>query len=171
LLGCVYFAGDPIGYTHFLVLVSFDCHPGSTFSHIGDARRCYFSSLSSPSDTTLSLSSEGHSRSDNNSLSLSLLGRSLARSFCSDVPASLPRSPPPAARALRIALSLLRKSALQQAGRPRAQRRKGPSYVDRGVIQSIRLCVPSPWGSAPSSALSPRPRRRLRSSSSAALAS
>jgi hypothetical protein len=60
---------------------------------------------------------------------------------------------------------------LQQAGRPRARRRKGPADVDLSIIQSRHLRVPSPLGLMPSSALSPRPRRRLRSSSAAALAS
>jgi hypothetical protein len=75
------------------------------------------------------------------------------------------------ARSEDRALSLLRKPTLQQAGQLRGRRQKGPADVDRSVIQSRRLCVPSPWGSAPSSTLSLRPRRRLRSSSSAALAS
>jgi hypothetical protein len=68
-------------------------------------------------------------------------------------------------------ISLLRKSALQQADQPRARRRKGPTNVDCGVIQSRRLRVPSLWGSVSSSALLPWPRRRLQSSSSVALAS
>jgi hypothetical protein len=114
LLGCVSFAGDPIGYVSFagdpigyarvLGLVSSIATHGHLFSHIRDAR-CYCSSLSSPSDTTHSLSAYGHSRFDNNNRALSLLRRSLARSLCSDVPASLSRFPPPAARALRIALN------------------------------------------------------------------
>jgi hypothetical protein len=49
---------------------------GRLFSHIGDAC-CYCSSLSSTSDTTCSLSSEGHSRSDNNTHSPSSEGHSL----------------------------------------------------------------------------------------------
>jgi hypothetical protein len=49
---------------------------GYLFSHIGDAR-CYCSSLSSPPDTTRSLSTEGHSCSDNNTHSLSSEGHSL----------------------------------------------------------------------------------------------
>jgi hypothetical protein len=142
----------------------------SPFSHIGDAH-CYCTSLSSPSDTTCSLSSEGHSRSNNSlslSLSLSLEGHSLSllRSPCRPTPFTA--SPPSAAHALRTALSLPRKSVLHQVGRPRARRRKGPTDVNSCVIQSRRLLrVTSPSGSAPSSALSPWPRRRLRSSSSA----
>jgi hypothetical protein len=84
--------------------------------------------------TPLALSPQklGHTCSDNNtrslSLSLSLLKRSLARSVCSDVPAGLSRSPPPAARALRIALNFSPQKADDVAGRPavRARRRKGP---------------------------------------------
>jgi hypothetical protein len=127
--------------------VSFDCHQGRLIS-----------SVSYPFDTTRSLSAEASSlllfRQQH---SLSLLGRSLARSVCSDVPAGLTRSPPPAALALRIALNFSPQKVGAAAGRPaaRARRRKGPERT------SI----------APSSALSPRPRRRLRSSSSAALAS
>jgi hypothetical protein len=52
-----------------------DTH-GRLFSYIGDTR-CYCSSLSSPSDTTRSLSIEGHSYSDNNTRSLSSEGHSL----------------------------------------------------------------------------------------------
>jgi hypothetical protein len=73
------------------------------FSHIGDAC-CYCSSLLCPSDTTR----------------LSLLTRSLARSLCSDVPAGLSYSPPPAARALRIALNLSPQKAGAAAGGPTA---------------------------------------------------
>jgi hypothetical protein len=88
---------------------------GRLFSQIGDA--CYYcSSLSSPSDTTRSLSAEGHSRSDNNTRSL--LTRSLARSLCSDVPVGRSRSPPPSARALRIALNFSRQKVGAATGRP-----------------------------------------------------
>jgi hypothetical protein len=119
LLGCVSFDGDPIGYAHFLGLVFFDCHPGS------HRRRALLlrASLSSPSDTTHSLSSEGYSYSNNNTRSLSSEGHSLDLS--SEVYVGLPHSPPPAARTLRIALSLLRKPALQQAGRSHARWRRG----------------------------------------------
>jgi hypothetical protein len=85
------------------------------FSHIGDAC-CYCSSMSSPSDTTRSLSAEGHSCFDNNTRSLSLLRRSLALSLCSNIPAGLSRSPPPAARALRIALNFSPQKAGTAAG-------------------------------------------------------
>jgi hypothetical protein len=83
---------------------------------------------------------------------LSLLKRPLAlsphkstRSFSSEVPVSLLCSPPPAARAMRIALSLLRKLVLQQADRSRARRQKGLVDVDRDVIQSRHL-HPLPLG-------------------------
>jgi hypothetical protein len=87
--------------------VSFDWHPGSPFfSH--QRRCCYIVcvSVSYPFDTTRSLSAEARPllfrQQHSLSLSLSLLRRSLARSMCSDVPAGLSRSPPLAARALRI---------------------------------------------------------------------
>jgi hypothetical protein len=80
--------------------------------------------------------------------SLYLLRRSLARSVCSDVPAGLSRSPPPAVHALRIMLNFSPKKAGAAAGRPvaRARRRKGPERTS----------------TAPSSALSPRPLSHLR---------
>jgi hypothetical protein len=53
-------------------------------------------------------------------LSLSLLRRSLALSVCSDVFAGLSRSPPLAARALRIALNFSPQKAGATAGRPAA---------------------------------------------------
>jgi hypothetical protein len=83
------------------------------FSLIGDAR-CYCSSLSSPSDTTRSLSAKGHSRKEH---SLSLLRRSLARSLYLDVPTDLSRSPPPAACTLRITLNFSPQKADVAAGR------------------------------------------------------
>jgi hypothetical protein len=128
---------------------------GCLFSHIGDTH-CYCSSLSSPPDTTRSLSTEGHSRSDNNTR-LSLLRRSLARSVCLDVPTGLSRSPPPAERTLRITLNFSPQKASAAAGRPAA------CTMAKGAGQRT--------STAPSSTLSSRPQRRLRSSSSAALAS
>jgi hypothetical protein len=87
-----------------LGLVSFDCHPRSSFfltseAHVVIAHLCLL--LLTPLalspqkatpilTTTLALS-----------LSLSLLRRSLARSVCSNVPVSLSRSLPPVARTLR----------------------------------------------------------------------
>jgi hypothetical protein len=86
LLGCVSFAGDPIRYTRVLTLVSFDCHPGHLFSHIGD-ERCYCSSLYFPFDTTCSLSAEGHSHSNSNTCSVSSKGHSLNHSAQMSLPA------------------------------------------------------------------------------------
>jgi hypothetical protein len=122
--------------------------------------------------TPLALSAEGHSHSDSNNHSLSSEGYSLDLSTQMSPPAC-----PVRRRQLRTLwgsclISLLKMLALlQQAGRPRERRRKRPADIYRGIIQSRCLLVPFPWGSAPPSALSPRPRRRLRSSSSAALAS
>jgi hypothetical protein len=123
------------------------------FSHIGYAR-CYCSSMPSPSDTTRSILRR--SLLFRQQHSLSLLRSSLARSVCSDVPADLSRSPPPAARALRIALNFSPQKAGAAAGWSvaRARRRKGSQWMS----------------TAPSSVLLPRPRRHLRSSSSATLA-
>jgi hypothetical protein len=135
--------------------VSFDCHPGSPFfSH----RRCMLlPRLCLLLPTPLALYPQRATPVTTTTLALSLLKRSLARSVYSDVLAGLSRLPPPAACALRITLNFSPRKAGAAAGQPaaRAQRRKGPERT------SI----------APSSALSPRPRRDLRSSSSSALAS
>jgi hypothetical protein len=64
--------------------VSFDWHPGSPFSHIGDAC-CYLVcvSVSYPFDTTRSLSAEARPLlSDNNTRSLSLSPRKVTRPIC-----------------------------------------------------------------------------------------
>jgi hypothetical protein len=127
--------------------VSFDCHPGSPFSHIGDAC-CYLVYVlflqhhSLSLSLSLSLSAEGHSCSDNNTRSLSLRRRSLARSACSDVPVGLSCSAPLATRIMRITLNYSPQKAGAAAGRPavRARRRKGPKSTS----------------TAPSSALLPR---------------
>jgi hypothetical protein len=119
LVGCVSFAGDPIGCvsclrTHLLWLpprVAF-------FSHIGDAH-CYYSSMSSPSYTT-PLSPQKAIPVPTTELALSLLRRSLARSVCSDVHVGLPRSLPPAARAPRIALNFSPHKSGVAARRPAA---------------------------------------------------
>jgi hypothetical protein len=135
--------------------VSFDCHLGPPFfSH---RRHMLLSRLSYPFDTTRSLSAEGHSCFDNNTHSLSLLRRSLARSMWLDVPAGLSCLPPPAARALRITLNFSPQKAGAAAGRPAAcaRRQKGPERTSTALSSTL-----SPWS-----------RRRLRSPSSAALAS
>jgi hypothetical protein len=132
--------------------VSFDCHPGSPFfSH----RRCMLlSRLCLILSTRLALSPQklGHSCSDNNTRSLS--PQKVTRSI---------GSPPTCPvchrqlRAPRIALNFSPQKAGAAAGRLAAcaRRRKGPEQTS----------------TAPSSMLSPRPRRCLRSSSSAALTS
>jgi hypothetical protein len=69
LVGCISFAGDQIGCVSGLRIRLLWLPPRvAFFSHIGDAR-CYCSSTSSPSDTTRSLSAEGHSCSYNNTRS------------------------------------------------------------------------------------------------------
>jgi hypothetical protein len=81
--------------------VSFDWHPGRLFltskTHVVISFVCLCLILSTP--LALSPQKLGHSCSDNNTHSLSLLRRSLAGSVCSDVPTGLSRSPPPGARA------------------------------------------------------------------------
>jgi hypothetical protein len=70
--------------------------------------------------------------------SLSLLRRSHARSVCSDVPAGLSRSPPPIARALRIALNFSPKKAGAVAGRPAACLMANRlADVDRAVLRAV----------------------------------
>jgi hypothetical protein len=170
LLGCVSFAGDPFRYARFLGLVSFDYHPGVVFlSHIRDVR-CYCSSLSSPSDTNRSLPLSPQKATPVPITTLALSSQKVTRSI------SLLRSPhrptpfvvASCARSEDRALSPQKAGAA--AGRPVAytRRRKGLADVDHGVIQRRRLLVPSPWVLVPSSALSPRPQRRLQSSSSVA---
>jgi hypothetical protein len=135
--------------------VSFDFHPGSSFfSHIGDTRY-YLVCVLSLRHHSISLCRRSPLFRQQHSLSL--LRRSLARFVCSDVPAVPFRLPPQAARALRIALNFSPEKAGAVAGRSdaRARWQKGPERMS----------------TAPSSALLPRPQRRLRSSSSAALAS
>jgi hypothetical protein len=90
---------------------------GRLFSQIGDAHY-YCSSMSSPSDTTRSLSAEGHYHSNYNSCSL--LRRSLARSLCSDFTAGLSCSPLPATRTLSIVLIFSPQKDGAAAGRPAA---------------------------------------------------
>jgi hypothetical protein len=106
--------------------VSFDCHLGSPFYHIG-AACCYLICVFtfrhhslSPQKATPVLTT---------TLALSLLRRSHVRSVCSDVLASLSRSPPPDARALRSALNFYPQKASAAAGQPaaRARRWKGQS--------------------------------------------
>jgi hypothetical protein len=99
--------------------ISFDCHPGSPFyltseTHVVIARLCLLLLI----PLTLSLQKATSVPTTTLALSLSLLRRSLARSVCSDVPAGLSRSPPPDARALKIALNFSPQKAGAAAGRP-----------------------------------------------------
>jgi hypothetical protein len=115
LVGCVSFAGDPIGCISCLRTLSFDCHPGLPFfSH---RRRTLLLLVSVFSSWHHSLSVHRRTLMFRQQHSLSLLRRSLTRSVCSDVPAGLSRSPPPAARALRIALNFSHQKADAAAGR------------------------------------------------------
>jgi hypothetical protein len=149
LVGCVSFAGDPIGCVSCLRARLLWLPPRvAFFSYIGDTH-CYCSSMSSPSHTIHSLSAEGHSCSYNNTRSFSSEGHSL--DLCAQI--SLPACPVRRhqLRALwgsRL-IFLFRKPALQQAGRPRVRRQKGPADVDHTVLRAIA-----------------RPWRHLRSSSS-----
>jgi hypothetical protein len=126
--------------------VSFDCHQGSPFfSH----QRCtLLSRLCLLLLTPLALYLQKATPVPTTTLALSPQKRSLARSVCSDVPAGLSRSPPPAVHALRITLNFSPPKAGAAACRSaaRARRRKGPERTS----------------TAPSSALSPRPLRHLR---------
>jgi hypothetical protein len=102
--------------------------------------------MSSLYDTTRSLSAEGHSCSDNNTRSLSLLRRSLARFVCSDVPAGLSRSPLPAARTLGITLNFSPQKAGAAAGRPAAcATAKGArADVDHTVLRTVAAAATPP---------------------------
>jgi hypothetical protein len=115
--------------------VSFDCHQGSPFSHIGDAC-CYLVCVLSFRHHSLSL----HIRPllFRQQHSLSLLRRSLARSVCLDVPASLSHSPLPAARTLRIALGS------RPAGRACTTAKGVRADIDRTVVRAVATAVTSP---------------------------
>jgi hypothetical protein len=173
LLGCVSFAGDPIGYTRVLGLVSFDCHPGSPFFSDQIRTLLLLIYVFSFRHHSLSLSPQKATTVPTTTLALSpqKVTRSISLLRC-------PRKHVPFAAANcahsedhTYFLSLESWRYSRPAGQPHARRRKGPANVNRDVIQSRRLSVPSPWGSVPSSVLSLRPRCYLRSSSLAALAS
>jgi hypothetical protein len=148
LVRCVCFAGTQLDVSHVLALVSFDCHPGSPF-FLTSERHDVIARLCLILPTPLALSADGHSCFDNNTRSLSSVGHSL--DLCAQM------SPPacPVRRCqLRalwglILISLLRKPALQQAACRMCDGERGQHM-----------------STAPSSALSPRPRRCLWSSSS-----
>jgi hypothetical protein len=139
LLGCIFYAGDPIGYTCVLGLVPFDCHPGlPLFSH---QRHISLLLVSVFSFRHHSFSLHRRPLPFQQQHSLSLLRRSLAQSVCSDVPVGMSRSPPPAARTLRIALNFSPQKASAAAGRPDAcataigasgRRPHRPSHYRRG---------------------------------------
>jgi hypothetical protein len=104
-----------------LGLVSFDCHPGSSFFLTSEmqfviARLC----LLLPTALALSLSPQKATPGPTTTFPLSLLRRSLARSVCSDMPTGLSHSPLPATSALRIALNFSPQKAGAAAGRPTA---------------------------------------------------
>jgi hypothetical protein len=85
LVGCVSFAGDQIECVLCLRTRLLWLPPKVVFfSHIGGAR-CYCSSMSSPSDTTRSLSAEGHSYSDNNTRSFSLSSEGHSLDLCAQM--------------------------------------------------------------------------------------
>jgi hypothetical protein len=124
--------------------VSFDCHPGSPFfSH---RRRMLLSHLCLLLLTPLALSPQKATPVPTTTLTLSLLRRSLARSVCSDVPASLSRSPPPAARALRIALNFSPQKAGAAAGwlAACATTKGARAEVDRAVLRTVGAAATPP---------------------------
>jgi hypothetical protein len=123
LVGCVYF----------------DCHPGLPFFFTSETHVVISSVSSFFRHHLLSL----HRRPllFRQQFSLSIMRRSLAPSVCSDVPAGLSCSSPPAARALRIALNFSPQKAGAAAGRPaaRAQRRKGPERMSTAPSSALSL--------------------------------
>jgi hypothetical protein len=111
-----------------LGFVSFDCHPGSPFfltleTHVVIAR------LRLLLLTPLALSPLKATPVLTTTLAL----------MCSDLPAVLSRSPPPAVRALRIMLNFSPQKASAAAGRPAAcATAKGSrADVDRAVLRAV----------------------------------
>jgi hypothetical protein len=128
-----------------LGLISFNFHPGSPFflaseMHVVIARLCLF--LLTP----LALSPQKNTPVPTTTLALSLLRRSLTRSVCSDVPAGLSRSPPPVARALRIALNFFAQKASAAAGRPTAcaMEKGARADVDCAVLRAVAAAATLP---------------------------
>jgi hypothetical protein len=113
------------------------------FSHIGDTR-CYPFCVFSFRHHSLSLR-KGPLLFRQQFL-LSLIRRSLARSVCSDVPAGLSCSPPPAARAFRIALNFSPQKADVTAGRPAvcAMAKEARVDVDRAVLRAVAAATTPP---------------------------
>jgi hypothetical protein len=158
LLGCVSFAGDLIGYTRVLGLVSFGCHPGSPlFSHQRHMLLllvCVFSFR----HHSLSLRRRPHLFRQQHSLFI--LKRSLARSVYADVPVVLSLSPPLAACALRITLNF----SPQKAGV--AARRLATCATVKGANRRRPCCPPCcRRGQDAASDPPPRPRSPRRKSS------
>jgi hypothetical protein len=117
LVGCVSFAGDQMGCVSCLRTRLLWLPPRTAFfltseTHVVIVRLC----LLLPTPLALSPQKATPVSTTTRALSLSLLRRSLARSLCSNIPAGLSRSPPPAARALRIALNFSPQKAGTAAG-------------------------------------------------------
>jgi hypothetical protein len=127
LVGWVSFAGDPIGCVSCLRTRLLWLPPRVAFFLTSDTHTVIARlrlllltplALSPQKATPIPITTLALSLSL--SLSLSLLRRSLARSVCSDVPAGLSRTPPPATRALRIALNFSCQKAGAAVGRSTA---------------------------------------------------
>jgi hypothetical protein len=147
LVGCVSFVGDQIGCVSCLRTRLLLLPPRVAFfltleMHVVIACLCLL--LLTP--LALSLSAEGHSCLDKNTLSLSLLRRSLAWSVCSGVPTGQSRSPPPAAHTLRIALIFSPRKASAAAGRPTscATVKGFRADIDRAVLRAVATATMPP---------------------------
>jgi hypothetical protein len=118
---------------------------GRLFSHIRDTC-CYLVCVFSFRHHSLSLSLRRRLLLFQQQHSLSLLRRSLARYVCSNVPASLSRSPPPAARTLRIVLNFCPQKAGAAAGQPaaRATAKGTRAGIDRAVLRAVAAVMTPP---------------------------
>jgi hypothetical protein len=144
LVGCVSFVSDPIGCvscrrTRLLWLpprVAFFSHQRRTLLLLVYVFSFWHHSLSLRRRPLLFRQQH----------SLYLLRRSLGRSVFSDVPAGLSRSLPPAARALRIALTFSPQKVGAAVGRPAAcMTMKGArANVDRAVLRSFAAAATPP---------------------------
>jgi hypothetical protein len=96
--------------------------------------------------TPLTLSPQKATPIPTTTLALSLLRRSLARYVCSDVPAGLSRSLPPASRALRIALNFSPQKAGAAAGQPAAcvMAKGARADFDRAVLHAVAKAATPP---------------------------
>jgi hypothetical protein len=129
-----------------LGLVSFDCHPGSPFfltseTHVVIARLCLL--LLTP----LALSPQKATPVPTTTLALSLSPLKVTHSICVlRCPRSLSRSPPLAARALRIMLNFSPQKAGTAVGRPAAcATAKGArADVDRAVFHAVAAAAMLP---------------------------